>query len=199
MIPPYVLVDVANPRRETPTAYRPATPSTGTALSNFASMAGGEAATIVEGGVLRDLVSVGMRDAVTTADYRGLGSSRRVPDLFQSAFAELYDLATSGLPDGDDSEVPSATALSGANGAISTLRDLDLLPSRILRSVLGGVTVCFVRGKLYASVDFFNTGEVVAATAERGQPPETWEVVGEPDAMRDALAKLRDFLESDAS
>jgi hypothetical protein len=60
-------------------------------------------------------------------------------------------------------------------------------------SVEGGVAIAWRRGRRNANVEFFNTGETLAATSDGSGNPRVWEITDEE--LAHALKEIREYIE----
>lgn len=100
---------------------------------------------------------------------------RQLLVTLQSQLAELADLRDDW--NGYGAEAPNESALSAAGGVLNILNELDLLPSRIVASADGGVSLVFLIPGGYVDIECFNEGDILAGFQLPRQPPEVEEVV----------------------
>lgn len=94
----------------------------------------------------------------------------------QSQLAELADLEDDW--NGYGAKAPNQRALTAAAEALDILNDLDIrLPSRIVASADGGVSLVFLVPGGYVDIECFNEGDILAGFQFPGRPPEVEEVV----------------------
>ena len=72
---------------------------------------------------------------------------------------------------------PNETAIHLATDVLVALSEFDFPPDDIDPSTDEGVCISFRRGKLYADIECFNTGEILAALATDGEEPLILEVL----------------------
>ena len=90
------------------------------------------------------------------------------------------------------SEPPLAIAIEQAKSALKILFGLNFRPTGIDPSVEGGVCLSFSDERLYADIEFFNNGKILAVTTENGMQPEVWELT--PNDIFSTAIKLKNFL-----
>lgn len=90
---------------------------------------------------------------------------------------------------------PAASAIEAARDGVRVLRDLNLVPDGVLATAKGGVGIRFTRGRLYGSLEFLNSGDVVQLKMGRGSPTAIPVEIG-PAGTRAAVEDLRLFLNS---
>lgn len=108
---------------------------------------------------------------------------------------ELLDM--SRLKEGWDSysaPPPSALARGKAFSFVASLRDLDLRPSKVVPSVIGGIAVSFIRGLREVFVEFYNDGNVLCGMLEEGSEPEIIEVSENNEDWSDLLSNVEKHL-----
>lgn len=93
----------------------------------------------------------------------------------QSQLAGLADLGDDW--NGYGAAAPNKNALSLADRMLTVLNELDLLPSRIVASADGGVSLVFLIPGGYVDIECFNEGDILAGFQLPRQPPEVEEVV----------------------
>lgn len=91
-------------------------------------------------------------------------------------------------------EPPNLDALYWAKTVLEILFSMNFQPTCITPSVENGVGISFVRGRKYADVECFNTGEILAVTSDGQNNPEVWEVTNHLENIEIALRKIRDFI-----
>jgi hypothetical protein len=74
------------------------------------------------------------------------------------------------------------------------MRDLQLLPSKVVASAEGGVAICFASQEKYADVECLNSGAILAVKSRRGGLPEVWEVPQSDNEFRVSIAQIQDFI-----
>jgi len=130
------------------------------------------------------------------------------PDSFSAALADRSDYWTrknqfdafhkrlsdlTSLPenwDAEDAARPTSVALDATRNALLAMQELGVMPERISPSVEGGVAVSFLRGRNRAFIEFYNSGEIVAATYEDEGEPVVWEVEAIDAMNRAALDRI---------
>jgi hypothetical protein len=101
--------------------------------------------------------------------------------------------------DWKDDEIlpPNRKAFYWASEALEVLRKMDFPCDRIAASVDEGICIAFLSKKnkdKYADIEFFNNGEILAATTDRISKPRIWEVsIGN---IRKALEEIREFIDA---
>jgi hypothetical protein len=95
--------------------------------------------------------------------------------------------------------LPQDRAISNAGEVLEELKHFDsLLDSsrldcKVLPSANGGVGICFFNGSIYADIECFNTGEVLAVIDETSSQdnPEVWEITDlNQEKFRESLEKI---------
>ena len=89
---------------------------------------------------------------------------------------------------------PTATARNLAEIAVRELEAATLRQFRVEPSVEGGICVSFRRGDVYADIETFNSGEVVAAFSDGQSEPVVWDVESTDDGIRQAARLIREHL-----
>lgn len=91
-------------------------------------------------------------------------------------------------------EPPNARALLWASRAMDLIADMEQFAApRVVASTQGGASICFMEGNTYASLDFFNSGEIVALRVRRPRRPGVRRVERDLESLSDCLKSLRDF------
>jgi hypothetical protein len=127
-------------------------------------------------------------------EYRKLEAHQ--PDRFAQFDRKLESLDAPTGPWTDRGwKRPNASAIEAARDTMYILRDLDLVPDRILATAKGGVGVRFTCGARYGSLEFLNSGDIVQLRMGNGTP-EAFPVEPTPEGTRQALVDLRLFLNS---
>jgi hypothetical protein len=85
---------------------------------------------------------------------------------------------------------PSKRALSMAGEILLILRGMSLLPTKVVPSSEGGVSICFIEGDRYADIECLNTNETLAVTYRGTDEPVVWEVRHNQDGLRDAIERI---------
>jgi len=96
--------------------------------------------------------------------------------------------------DGFKAEPPTEEALCWADRVLGLLHNLDFRPDRIDASAEGGITLAFISGNRYADIECFNSGEILAATSNRIDEPDVWEVAASEASIRSTLERLRAYV-----
>lgn len=94
--------------------------------------------------------------------------------------------------DGYGTRPPNAIAAEYADSVLSALADLDFEPSAIDPSSDEGICISFRNHNLYADVECFNTGEVLAETKVDGEEPTIWAI--EPQEINETITKINSFI-----
>lgn len=94
-------------------------------------------------------------------------------------------------------QAPNARAIFYAQEILSSLAHRNLLPDRVNPSVEDGVTFSYRRGEHYADIEFFNSGEVLAATIDGGGEPDVWNVTMTNEEIGHTVERIRKFLKID--
>jgi hypothetical protein len=108
--------------------------------------------------------------------------------------AELANLQ--GGWDGSDAEAPNRNATDSAKKVLEVLEKYELEPSRIDPSVEDGITISFFRGDLYADIECFNSGMVLAVYSDRRSKPIVWNVTSDEEDVSAAVNRIRKFLKN---
>lgn len=93
--------------------------------------------------------------------------------------AAMDILALNSLDDNWNSygaPAPSELAIADALFVSGHLYDEGLVIDRVLSSAEGGVGLCFLDRMPGADVEFFNSGEILAAIYHIEEPTEVWDV-----------------------
>ena len=95
--------------------------------------------------------------------------------------------------------LPQDRAISNAGEVLEELKhfnsllDSSRLDCKVLPSANGGVGVCFFNGSIYADIECFNAGEVLAVIDETSSQddPEVWEITDlNQKKFRESLARI---------
>jgi hypothetical protein len=73
-------------------------------------------------------------------------------------------------------EPPNEKAMSAAKLILDALVGFTIEPSRVVVSAEGGISIVFLRDGRRASLECYNTGEIVAAYVGPDRNPVAWEV-----------------------
>lgn len=98
--------------------------------------------------------------------------------------------------DGLGAPAPSATAVLAAADILRACAHGQLVPTGVVPSAEGGIGVTFRRGSLYADIECFNDGDILAAFDRGTGTPEVWPVGPDDRAIRAALDEIRVRLDS---
>lgn len=115
---------------------------------------------------------------------------------FRQSTNQLEDCRT--LKSGWDSyeaDPPSDKAISYAGTILDALKKVDFLPSCVCPSVEGGVGIAFVAGDVYADIECFNDGEILAALSAKYKNTTIIEINWE--TLDSTIDKIRKFLQSE--
>ena len=130
------------------------------------------------------------------SDALGISKTkRREVAWYQTAKQSLDHL--SGLPldwDTYGAEPPNPKAIYYAGEAICVLQEMNFPAPRIVASVENGVGITYRRGAKSATIEFFNTGEIVAVRSDGQALPHAWEVDASREGIQSALEDIREFL-----
>ena len=96
--------------------------------------------------------------------------------------------------DGEGAARPSKLAIESTRNALSILADVGLAPASIDASLEGGVCVSFVEGMLYADIEFFNSGNILAVTSNGGEGTQVWQVEFAQQSLSSAVREIQRFL-----
>jgi hypothetical protein len=95
-----------------------------------------------------------------------------------------------------DAPPPGGNSIEAAYNFLSRLAempDVTLVPSRIAPIAEGGVAVSFLKNNFRASLDFLDSGEVVAIVARRGSESDVWDVESS-DELQQAIHRIHSAL-----
>lgn len=92
--------------------------------------------------------------------------------------------------DGYEAEPPAPRALENAEVILETLSGLGMVPERITPSAEGGVAVVLSAAPIYAAIECFNDGDVVASLSDRADRHEAWETGLGPEEVRATVERL---------
>ena len=98
-----------------------------------------------------------------------------------------------------DAQPPGRSSIDAAHRFLSELAeipDVTLVPSRIAPIADGGVAVSFLKDHFRASLDFLDSGEVVAIVARRGSESDVWDV-GSIEELHEAIHRIHSALTED--
>lgn len=115
-------------------------------------------------------------------------------DACRRALQEMNNLKKGW--DGYDADPPNEVAERRGMEVLDALLELEKFqPARLSPSVEGGVVFSFFSRDLYADIECFNSGEVVAVTSKPHEEPTVWEV-GTPGnhSLLESLEQIADFL-----
>lgn len=107
---------------------------------------------------------------------------------------ELENLATNW--DSYGANPPNSIALFWARESLTVLSEMNFPPTQITPSVEEGVGICFIRGKKYADIECFNSGEILAVTSDGQGNPSVWEVNPSREEIKISLERIRVYLQS---
>lgn len=96
--------------------------------------------------------------------------------------------------DGYAAEPPTGAVIHQAKTALEVLRLAGNEPNRVTASAMGGITIAFWQMNLYADLEMFNSGEILALTSCNDAPPSVWEVSSDILSVTLALTKLTGFV-----
>lgn len=97
-------------------------------------------------------------------------------------------------------ESPNNTAIHWAQKVINVLNKFDFPPTGIAPSAEGGIGIYFSKGKLYADLECFNTGEILAVISDSKTEPTVWEIYdgemreGKEGMVIEAVRRIREFI-----
>lgn len=91
---------------------------------------------------------------------------------------------------------PNSIALFWGRESLTVLFEMNFPPTQITPSVEEGVGICFIRGKKYADIECFNTGEILAVTSDSQGNPNVWEVNPSREELKNSLQRIRVYLQS---
>jgi len=112
---------------------------------------------------------------------------------FRKHFETLRTLADEPYTWGDpDEERPNEWARYYAQTALITSLAINLLPTRIIPSAEGGVTITFYNGDRYADIECFNSGDILAMTKRGSERADIWPV--RLERISDALGRIDEFI-----
>jgi len=96
-------------------------------------------------------------------------------------------------------EPPNDLAVSLAKKVVRVLSQQGLSPPCINPSAEEGVCISFRAGRLYADMECFNSGEILAATSNGEGQRRVWEVESRDSEIIEAARRIRKFLNSRGS
>lgn len=114
---------------------------------------------------------------------------RQLLVTLQSQLAELANLEDDW--NGYGAKAPSQRALRAAAELLVMLNDLDFLPSRIVASADGGVSLVFLIPDGYVDIECFNEGGILAGFQLPGRPPEVGEIVLDKESLSELSERIR--------
>lgn len=124
-------------------------------------------------------------------------TSRPFDDWSVQAIRRISDLAKLQQGwDASDAEPPNRSAIDSAKKVLEILERYDLEPSRIDPSVEDGITISFLRGDLYADIECFNSGTVLAVHSDRRSQPVVWDITSDEQDLSAAVNRIRKFLKN---
>ncbi|MCL1470644.1 hypothetical protein [Argonema antarcticum] len=91
---------------------------------------------------------------------------------------------------------PNSIALFWGRESLTVLFEMNFPPTQITPSVEEGIGICFIRGKKYADIECFNTGEILAVTSDGQGNPNVWEVNPSGEELKNSLERIRVYLQS---
>ena len=94
--------------------------------------------------------------------------------------------------DGYGTRPPNKTAAWYASRVLLALENLDFKPSAIDPSSDEGICISFRNHNLYADVECFNNGEVLAETKVDGEEPTIWEIG--PQEINQTITRINSFI-----
>lgn len=74
-------------------------------------------------------------------------------------------------------KAPNDRACSLFAVVLGKLKACDLAPTRLMPTVEGGIEIIFVEREKRASIEIYNTGELIAATYGTDIQPKIWEIL----------------------
>jgi hypothetical protein len=89
---------------------------------------------------------------------------------------------------------PNAFAAGWAKRAVRMAEKLKLTPLAVIPSAESGIGIAFRRGELYADLEIFNSGEILAVTSDRREFPKVWEVEASNSGIIEALRAIREYI-----
>jgi len=135
------------------------------------------------------------------AVIQGLGYHRESQSWYpalRSRLDGLRELAPGW--DGYEAPAPSANARFWASEALLVLASGEgCPPQRLAPSVEGGIALSWRLGSRDANIEFFNNGEIYAATTEADSIPYIWEVEPSRQGLIRSLETIREHIQSQAS
>jgi hypothetical protein len=87
-------------------------------------------------------------------------------------------------------ESPNFKAAQMARVALQMLEEADCKPSQIDPSADGGICIAFEAEGMFADVECFNTGEILASVSKDGEEADIWAIGDERD-LAEAINKIR--------
>ncbi len=110
-------------------------------------------------------------------------------------FLALFDaIGALKITEGD---IVAEVAIANARSVLKLLGQVDFLPSRIMASVDGGITICFIVGDRYSDIECVNSGEILAVISDRSscQSPDVWDIGGDHKNLHSSIERIRYFLQ----
>ncbi|MEQ9588018.1 MAG: hypothetical protein RJS97_08700 [Parvibaculaceae bacterium] len=130
---------------------------------------------------------------VESALTRGSISLSDKPDWLLSRLLELQKLRSMpAIWESTEADPPNDTALQHAAEVLDRFAAVDLEPNRISPSIEEGVCLSCRDGMLYADIECFNTGEIMAAMSDGNHP--TVVTVLDAAAIRDTVEQIAAFI-----
>jgi hypothetical protein len=96
--------------------------------------------------------------------------------------------------DSNGASAPNEAAADHARTVVLWAGQLGVEVSAITPSAEDGIGVVFRRGNLYADIECYNDGSVLAVTSDGSGDPRVWEVGSSPAGIAEALGRIRDYL-----
>jgi len=135
------------------------------------------------------------RDVIASPTIRRdqlLMASQTAAGWFSQAQESLERFRRLG-PDWDSygAEPPNAIAIYWAGRVLDVVRQAGFCPERVTPSAEGGVAVTFCKGQMYADLECFNDGQILAVFSDRQHEPIVWEV--NLDRLESSLERIREY------
>lgn len=115
---------------------------------------------------------------------------------FEKYFAQLKLLRNErARAEDSEAESPSETSINWAAEILAVLEQERLTPAKVMRSVEGGVAICFMSDDKYSDIECLNTGEILGVVSNRHDRPTVWELGHSVDSIAQAAIRIRKFLQ----
>ena len=115
---------------------------------------------------------------------------------FKQQIIELKNLSKGW--DSYNANPPNYDALINSIEILNALFESQLIPTRIMPSVEGGVSFLFIKNTKYADIECDNDGDVFAGMSDRIGEPILWQIIeaDEEKSLSASISKIRTFIET---